>query len=138
MDLNLSNHIHLLGNKDRNWVYEHLAYYDLFIHPSRREGFGLSLAEAMAAGLPVIASNCDGPLEILDQGRYGMLFENGNAGQLAEAIETMITRIHSGEAQTLAKQAREHCIENYSIARTATQYLELYQTLIDIRTHRTN
>jgi glycosyltransferase involved in cell wall biosynthesis len=129
-EYHLEDQIHMLGNKDRHWVYEHLADYDLFIHPSRREGFGLSLVEAMAAGLPVIASNCDGPAEILEHGRYGILFENGSVESLAEAILKMIDMLKNGEAQTLAESAYTHALQHYSIHRTASEYINLYERIL--------
>ena len=46
---------------------------DLYICSSWREGFSISVAEAMCCGLPVISTNCTGPTEILDNGKYGIL-----------------------------------------------------------------
>jgi len=50
------------GLKTRNWVYENLCSYDLFVQPSRIEGFGLTVAEACAAEVPVLISDIDGPM----------------------------------------------------------------------------
>jgi glycosyltransferase involved in cell wall biosynthesis len=58
-----------------------------FILSSRYEGFGLVLAEALAAGTPVVATNCDyGPAEILEDGRFGTLVPVGDAEALARAM----------------------------------------------------
>ena len=77
-DLGLEHEIHFLGPKDRDYVYSHLNEYDLFVQPSRYEGFGLTVAEAMAAKIPVLVSKNEGPFEIIKKGEYGYSFENGD------------------------------------------------------------
>jgi glycosyltransferase involved in cell wall biosynthesis len=63
----------------------------VFVHPSRWEGFGMSLLEAMAVGSPVIATSCPGgPKEILDGGRYGVLVPPDDPLALATEIESLI------------------------------------------------
>ena len=78
VSLELEGYVFLLGSKDREWIYENLQDYKLFIQPSRMEGFGLTVAEAMAARVPVIASDIEGPAEILEYGKHVILFENNN------------------------------------------------------------
>lgn len=64
----------------------YLPALDLFVVPSRVEPFGLVVAEGMAAGVPVIASNIDGPGEILSGGAFGRLVPPEDAAALADAI----------------------------------------------------
>ena len=52
---------------------------DLFVCPSRHEGYNLAIAEAMILGLPIISTRCTGPNELLDNGRYGILCENNES-----------------------------------------------------------
>lgn len=67
--------------------FEKLASSDIFIMPSRHEGFGNVLVEALACGLPVIASDClYGPREILEDGKHGTLVQPENIDMLAAAI----------------------------------------------------
>ena len=86
--LQLTSRVHfLVGRSD---VPALLGNSNIFVLPSRYEGFGLALLEAMAAGLPVIASGIDGPAEIITEGQDGLLFESGSDEQLAEKIATLI------------------------------------------------
>lgn len=59
--------------------------------PSRSEAFGLAVVEALGAGLPVVATDCGGPAEILDRGRFGSLVPVGDAAGLAEAIDAALS-----------------------------------------------
>ena len=61
----LADKVKFLGN--RTDVHELLPRYDLFVMPSRTEGFGLVLLEALASGLDVIASNIEGPLRTTER-----------------------------------------------------------------------
>ena len=83
-DLNLSEEINFLGNRDD--IPELLSHSDLFVLPSRFEGMPVALLEAMAAGLPVIASNISGSAELIEHGKNGLLFESENHIDLAEKI----------------------------------------------------
>lgn len=126
LNLKLSQNVILLGNKEREWIYENLHNYDLFIQPSRMEGFGLTVAEAMAAKIPVIASDIEGPAEILENGKYGIMFENNNYKDLALKIEYAIKLSEKGEIVKIIDSARTHCINNFNITRTAQKYCEAY------------
>lgn len=125
-DLNLREYVFLLGNKSREWVYENIHRYDLFIHPSRSEGFGLTVVEAMAAKVPVIASDIEGPAEILEYGKHGIMFENNNYEDLALQIENAMRLYESGEIVKMIESAYHHCLINFNITRTAKEYCESY------------
>jgi glycosyltransferase involved in cell wall biosynthesis len=125
-DLGLEEHVFLLGNKSREWVYENLHNYDLFVHPSRIEGFGLSVVEAMAAKVPVIVSDIEGPAEILEYGKHGILFENSNFEDLSLQIENAMRLYENGEIVKLIESAYNHCIINFDITRTAREYCDSY------------
>lgn len=60
--------------------YQKMSESDLFICSSRAEGFSLVIAEAMVLGIPVISTDCSGPNELLQGGKYGMLVENSKEG----------------------------------------------------------
>ncbi len=96
------------------WVQprDYLHGLDLFILPSRVEPFGLVVTEAMAAGVPVVATRIDGPREILCEGEYGLLAANEDPLALAEAIKVAI----GDWPATLdrARRAQVHAMAEYS------------------------
>ena len=99
----LSDRIRFLGNRDdMASVY---AALDLVVAPSRWEGFGLMLIEAMAAGRPIVATRVGAIPEIVRDGRTGVLVEPRDAQALARAITGMLDdpqrRIAMGEAGRL-------------------------------------
>lgn len=121
---NLSKFINFLGLKDRDYVYSHLKDYDLMCHPSRNEGFGLVIAEGMAAKLPVLVSSDDGPFEVIGKGKYGCYFIRENVFSCAQEIE----RIYNNYMQVLeiVDEAREYVIKTYSVKEMVHKYLNEY------------
>lgn len=131
--LGVESRLTFLGLKSRDYIYGHLKDYDLFIQPSRYEGFGLALVEAMAAKVPVVASDIDGPAEILDGNRYGRLFKNEDARACSEAIIDVIDHYPDYYRQAAAA-AYERALQ-YSIANTARQYSDAYAELLKQKKH---
>ena len=86
----LRDTVHFLGHRDDVEVC--LAGMDLFVLPSLNEGMGRALVEAMAAGLPVIASRVGGIPAVISHEQTGLLVPPGNAGALADAIRRLLDR----------------------------------------------
>ena len=88
-NLDLKPFIHLLGFQSNPYAYMRQA--DIFVLSSDYEGFGNVIVEAMALGLPVIATDCPyGPREILADGKYGLLVPPGDEEALAKAILSLL------------------------------------------------
>jgi glycosyltransferase involved in cell wall biosynthesis len=104
-------------------VKEYLSLTDIFVMPSFYEGFGLALVEAMAAGLPVIASSSGGVPEIIDDGINGLLFPPGNAVALSEKLETLIE--NGNLKKTIAENAVRRA-EMFDIKKMIEMYRKLY------------
>ena len=85
---NLENNTQLLGFKENPYPY--LKQADIFVSASRYEGYPLVLCEAICLGKPIIATNCTGPKEILENGKYGLIAEVENVEDLAEKMEELI------------------------------------------------
>lgn len=122
----VARRVRFLGRQDRDYVYSHLRDYHLMCHPSLFEGFGLTVAEGMAAGLPVVVSDTGGPYEIIARGKYGRAFATGDAAGCASAIAATIDSYPT--AQEL-DAARDHVRRLYSIDRMVDEYRHLYRRL---------
>lgn len=123
---NLNDEIHFLGFKSREYVYENLCQYDLYVQPSIFEGFGLTLAEAIAAEVPVITSDLEGPVEVIAGGKYGTSFKCGDANDLANKI----IQFYRKEITIDTEAARQFAFENFNIKATAQKYLDEYLSLL--------
>lgn len=108
-ELDLAACVKLVGWTDD--VAGFLASGDIFAFPSHQEGFPLTLLEAMAVGLPVVASEIDGPNEILKDGVNGRLVSNDDPDRLAEALGELIAE--PATAKRLATAARELVLADY-------------------------
>lgn len=123
----LEKYITFTGPKTYEYIAEHLKDYDLFVQPSRREGFGLTVAEAIAAKVPVLVSNQEGPLEIIEKGKYGFTFKSDDVDNCAAMIEKIMNRQN---LNNFLEKAYEHVFTNYDVKRTACAYIEEYKKML--------
>lgn len=129
-DLKLAECCRFLGIRSRREVYENLHSYDLLVQPSRIEGFGLSIVEAMAAGLPVLVSDVEGPMEVIDRGRYGYFFRTMDADDCAKQILEIMRLSATPEFVNDRKLAEQHAKSRYDVATTAKEYLMDYSRVL--------
>lgn len=123
-NLSLNNYVTFCGIKNRDYVYSHLKDYNLFVQPSIYEGFGLTVAEAMAAKVPVLVSNIEGPMEIISNGEYGSFFKTKDFHDCAANIERII--INYNDIIKNNDKAYDYVAKNYSINSTAQRYIDNY------------
>lgn len=123
-ELKVEEQVRFLGKQPQSYIAEHLRDYDLFVQASRWEGFGLTVAEAMAAKVPVLVSAGQGPAEVTCGNKYGWLFDNGDANNLAQQID----HIYANYDQALVKasDAYKYVIANYDVRITVQKYHKLY------------
>jgi len=89
----LRNHLQFLGRINDEEKAAFLKSLDIYVAPNTGgESFGIILTEAMAAGVPIVASNIPAFRSLLDEGRYGRLFENENSEQLATSIIELLRK----------------------------------------------
>lgn len=116
--------VHFLGKQDQSFIAKNLYKYDLFVQASRWEGFGLTVAEAMAAKVPVLVSEGQGPAEVTCGEKYGWLFRNGDSSELAKQIRHIM--LNRTDALSKAEAACRYVQETYDVSVTARKYLDNY------------
>ena len=116
--------VHFLGKQDQSFIAKNLHKYDLFVQASRWEGFGLTVAEAMAAKVPVLVSEGQGPAEVTCGEKYGWLFRNGDSSELAKQIRHIM--LNRTDALSKADAACRYVLETYDVSVTARKYLDNY------------
>ena len=103
----------------RNDVPDLLRASDLLVHGARWEGFGRAVAEAMAAGLPVVASSAGGLVELVEHERTGLLVAPDRPAALAAAVRRLIEDPEL--SARLAESARRSAHERLDVRRTARE-----------------
>ncbi len=124
--LGLDRQVHFLGLRPD--VPAVLKALDAFLLSSSTEGFSIACCEAMAAGLPVIATRSGGPEQILDGGRCGLLVPPNDPSALAEAI-VKVTRLPA-EAHRLAELGRARVSAHYGTDAMLDSYARLIEDVV--------
>lgn len=120
-ELDVADCIVFLGNVTD--IPKLLKSADVFCIPSRYEGFGIAAVEAMGMGIPCVASNIAGLNEVVNDEALGLLFEVGNAEDLAVKLEYMI----ANRAEYRAEEIAENVRSRFSIETMTHQLLSIYQ-----------
>jgi glycosyltransferase involved in cell wall biosynthesis len=126
-ELNLTEHVRLIG-----WLGDLAQLYcalDVFVSASHTESFGLAIAEAMASGTAVVATETEGAREIIQPGETGLLVPIGDVDQLAKAVLDLLddknTRVRLGSA------AQQSVATRFSVQRMIDETEEIYRAEIE-------
>jgi len=111
-----------------------LAEADVFVLPSRSEAFPNAVIEAMAAGLPVVASAVGGLLDLIEPERTGLLVAAGDSAALADAIDRLISEPQ--RAARIGAAARQAVAARYSFERMVRGFESLYMSELEARGRR--
>jgi len=122
----LTSQVHLLGH--RADIADLLAAADLFVLPSLFEGLPLVVLEAMAVGVPVIATNIPGTDEVIEDGVSGRLVAPADATALAEALLETVRQPTVVQRWTTAARAR--FTQQFTASRMAQEVSAIYQELL--------
>ncbi len=110
-------------------VHQYLQASDIFVFPTQKEAFGISVIEAMACGLPVVATPVGGLMDILVHERNGLVIRPDHGEDLYKELKRLIS--DKGLAEALGKSALQTAKDCYSVNRVTGKYLELFQQLLD-------
>jgi glycosyltransferase involved in cell wall biosynthesis len=119
-----------LGQQPRSVIYDQLRTYDLLVQPSRYEGFGLTIVEAMAARVPVLVSDIEGPMEVIDHGNYGYFFWTGDHVDCGDKIALIMKDSQRDGVQEFLQGIAEYARRRFDVATTAKSYLDEYKKVI--------
>ena len=115
----------------REDVWDILSAMDIYVMPSDKEAFGISLLEARGSGLPVITTAAGGPQEVVEDGRSGILIPPRDPDRLSEAILRLYR--DEGLRRRLGEAARERVMKRYSEEAMVEGILEVYRSVIGRR-----
>jgi len=124
-----SSYVHWIGRVDN--VHDYMRAADIFCLPTRREGFGIVVIEAMAAGLPVVVARLEGvTTDIIRSDREGILIEGHNPDDYAKAILRLLQ--DEVMARAMGNAARARTVEEFSLEQIVEHYAELYRELAGV------
>lgn len=112
-------------------VVPYLKASDVYVLPSSTEGLSNSLLEAMACGLPVIATNVGGAQDLIVNGTRGLLISPDSSIEIYDALLRMLK--DQSLRSRCGKGAREYVVRNYSLPKMATRMRDLYDALLERR-----
>jgi N-acetyl-alpha-D-glucosaminyl L-malate synthase BshA len=124
---NIQDRIHFIGKQDN--VNELLPLADLMLMPSEMESFGLAALEAMACGVPSIATKVGGVPELIQNGHNGLLFEVGDVESMSAAAIDLFrddTRLRS-----MSEAGRKTAQENFCASRVIPLYEDYYDRVVN-------
>jgi glycosyltransferase involved in cell wall biosynthesis len=123
-DLGIEQVVTFTGKLNRSEVFEVLAITDLFVLSSHWEGFGIVMAEAMALGKPVIATDTDGAREVVKDGETGILVPIKRPDLMAQAILKLLEE--PGLMSQMGEQGLERVKEHFTCEKFITGYEQFY------------
>ena len=100
---------------------------DIYIQPTvGNEAFGITIIEAMACGLPVVASNNGGIVDIITDGKNGLLFETGNINKLEDRIKYCLKN-----KERLSQASKKHVRNYFSLELSTSMLINEIQSIGD-------
>ncbi len=114
--------------KDEAQVARYYQAADILAFATKADNCPLTVMEAMACGLPVVASNIGGVPELIEDERTGLLVDPGNVSAFAAALQRLLN--DPDWAATLGKRATEVARQRFDIRRQAKEYLALYEEML--------
>jgi spore coat protein SA len=124
---NLASRVRFVGPVPNSRVVDYYREADVLINPSFSEAFGMSLIEAMACQLPVVATRVGGMTEVVEDTQAGLLVGPGDATALADAIIRLLA--DDDLRERMGQAGRRRAIERYSWEQVTESLLHLYEDI---------
>ena len=129
--LNIEKKIKSVNQIPNNEVFELYNNADYFVMTSKIESFGIVTIEAMAFGLPVLAANSPGNIDVLENGKFGIIYDNSES----DLLRKLKTILQKENRERLSKKSLDRAkIYDWSVI--VDKYINLYYQLIKKRTSR--
>lgn len=128
-ELGITGRVHLPGWQSKEKLTRQYQQANLFVFPSRHEGMPNAVLEAMASGLPVVASRIAGNEELVVHNETGLLFQSESVVELQSCLRELIP--DAGRRQAMGGAARARVEANYSWAGVAEQYSRLLAKMLE-------
>lgn len=126
VQLGISDNIHFLGYRENAAAM--MSGFDIFVHPSRWEGFGLVFLEAMIASLPIVATEVSAIPEIVIDGETGLLVPPDNADALAQALLKLMS--DPRKCQQFGTAGRYRVEAEFTVDRMVEKTIEVYEKVV--------
>ena len=126
----LKSNIQILGELNYNEIPNFLGKLNIYIQPSVSEGSPITLKEAMASGLPILASDAGGIPEIIENNVTGIIFKKGNINDLEKKLFSMVNLDHK-QRKKLGLMARKKAKKMFDIDNTSKVLLSIYNKILE-------
>ena len=126
----LRDNVFILGELHYNDIPKFYDSINLYTQPSISEALSITLQEAMASSLPILASNAGGIPEVIDHNETGILFEKGSKKELIIGLKKIIT-MDNAQREEMGKKARERSIKKFDIKKTAKTLNNIYNEALN-------
>ena len=125
----LRKNIIILGELHYDEIPTFLSSIDIYVQPSISEGSPITIKEAMASALPILASTAGGIPEIIEHDNTGILFESGNRVELVKGLRKMIA-MNRSHRKKMGFRARKSSLESFDIQKTAKRLNNIYHAIL--------
>jgi starch synthase len=126
--LKLESNVRFLGFKEYPALAEIYQQADLFVLPTRRESFGLVLAEAMAAGLPIVSTRVGAVPEVVRDGETGVLIPPDDPEACARAINSLLD--DTVRMKEMGRKGRERAMQFFTWEKVAERVAQCYEEIL--------
>jgi glycosyltransferase involved in cell wall biosynthesis len=126
--LKLESNVRFLGFKEYPALAEIYQQADLFVLPTRRESFGLVLAEAMAAGLPIVSTRVGAVPEVVRDGETGVLIPPDDPEACARAINSLLD--DTVRMKEMGRKGRERAMQFFTCEKVAERVAQCYEEIL--------